>query len=224
MRKVNLKLKNEKEVMEEIKRKHYKNTDEIFLAHEEFIESRYVSCSVAEYKISLWDFKSECYLVILECMKNHKRGGLEGLIKHIRKAIYNRAVSIVDGYEKYCDRNAVGKLDDNSSYIESCDEAYYEHEIINKLTVESCYREYGCEKITEYEIETFKEYICTGDLTDFAKNRGIKHQSAMRTLKRVIEKIRKIAESLGISTTESIGRNLLSELEKIDIRKKKKCF
>lgn len=224
MRKMSLKLKNEKELMKEIKRKHYEKTGGIFLACEEFIKSRYISCSVAEYKISLGDFKSECYLVILECMRNHKNGGAEGLIKLIRKTIYKRAISIVEGYEKYCDRNVIGKFDDNSSYIESCDEACVELDIVNKLTVESCYRQYGDEKITEYEIETFKEYICTGDLMDFAKSRGIKYQSAMRTLKRVIEKIRKITSSLGISTTEILGRNLLSELEKIDIRKRKKCL
>lgn len=217
-----LKLKNEKEVMERIKRKHYEKTGDIFLACDRFIRSRYISCSVSEHKISLKDFTSECYLVILECMKKHKTGGSKGLIRYIKKTLKKRSITIVEKHEKYYDLNVVGEFDDNSLYIESFEEVYLEQDILNEMTLESCYRKYGNKKITEYEIKVFKEYVCTGDLTDFAKSRGIKYQSAVRTLKRVIEKIRKIAESLGISTTEILGRNLLGDLEKVDIRKKSK--
>ncbi|MTK11825.1 MAG: hypothetical protein F8N39_06980 [Clostridiaceae bacterium] len=188
------------QILNWIKRKKFSNLNNLCIAFNEFIRKLYRKHIRHKYRLLLDDFRSECYLMILDCAKNFKGSTFGQLVSYIEETVNKRVLTMSEKHKKFCKKDILGDLEDNLAYEKYLFLIDFEEQLLSTMTLESNCDRYLCGKISEYELELLKEFIYGRDLKDFAERRGVKYESVIRALARAKEKIKKVIESLHINS------------------------
>lgn len=189
------------EILNWIKRKKFSKLNNLCIAFNEFIRNLYKKYIRHKYRLLLDDFRSECYLMILDCAKNFKGSTFGQLVNYIEETVSKRVLTMSKKHKKFCKKDILGDLEDNLAYEKYLFLIDFEEQLLSTMTLESNCDRYLCGKISEYELELLKEFIYGGDLKAFAEHRGVKYESVIRALTRAKEKVKKVIESLHINST-----------------------
>ncbi|MBI6873445.1 hypothetical protein [Clostridium aciditolerans] len=192
--------KEKNEILNCIKKRKFSNLNNLCIAFNEFIRNLYRKYIRYKYRLLLDDFRSECHLIILNCAKKFKGSTFGQLVNYIEETVSKRVITISKKHKKFCKKDILGDFEDNSAYERYLFLIDFEEQLLSTMTLESNYDRYLYGKISEYELELLKEFICGGDLKAFAERRGVKYESVIRALARAKEKVKKVIESLHINS------------------------
>lgn len=193
------------EILNWIKRKKFSKLNNLCIAFNEFIRNLYRKYIRHKYRLLLDDFRSECYLMILDCAKNFKGSTFGQLVSYIEETVNKRVLTISEKHKKFCKKDILGDLEDNLAYEKYLLLIDFEEQLLSTMTLESNCDRYLCGKISEYELELLKEFIYGGDLKAFAERREVKYESVMKALKRAKEKVKKVIEALRIKSAYDLS-------------------
>lgn len=195
-------LMEKEEIINSIKMKDFWKLEKLFTAFDPLIKKSYRKIIKKKDRLSAEEFASDCYEIILDCAKKFEGNTYGELCTYISVTIEKRTLTIERNHDNHWRHNILGELEDNALRIVEPHVKYFEDMILSLLTLKSHCGKYAKDKLSPYDIEILRTHIKDGDLRELAERRGVKYESVVKARVRALEKLRKIAVSLGITSSK----------------------
>ncbi len=148
-----------------------------------------------QVSIGFEDYKQQCYLKIIECINKTENKNYWQLSSLIEKSIRNLTIDCREKHNKFESSNVfLGTGTDVYKYKGSVETCKFDENVISNMTVKYLYNNFIKDKLSRKENNVFCLYISGKRLDKYAKEKGIKHDSVKRTLRRAVDKIRNIEQ------------------------------
>jgi RNA polymerase sigma factor (sigma-70 family) len=157
---------------------------------ETLIKSNYGRFINKKDSISFEDFKQECNLKVMECIRNFRKENYWQFCSLVEKSIKHNAIDFIKKNRNYNDFNVICEDTISDFRDNKIDEASnFENHVVSEIVAYESYDTLIKDKLSKRESHLLDSHISGQSLKEYAETNCIKIDTARKTLKNAISKI-----------------------------------